>query len=176
MNLDKILNHRTKAFATVLLVVGLSYFVIRPIALNTYTKYLQVLKYQQDIQKMKQNLKSLDAMERINKDYKDEIKLIDKIIPEKADEKSFIKDLSILCGKNKVSLVQTEFKYLRDSVTFNIQVDGSYANIPTLLKDIKNMLRLTSIEKLTVTSITDDPVSGNVKVNLTGRIFKKAEI
>lgn len=160
---------------TVLLIIVIIYFVIRPIALNTYTKYIQTAKYSEDISRMNENLEALREIRQINQDFEAQIALLDKVIPEEANEKDFLRDFAALCVRNQINLVSTSFTHLSDAVTFKIELDGRYENVPTLLNDVNNMLRLTSIEAVSVQALDTASQGGVVKAEITGRIFKKAK-
>jgi hypothetical protein len=174
MNNDKSLGH-LQAALTISILCLIIYFVIRPIAFDTYEKYLQAEKYNENIKKMKRNLQSINTIDRINRDYKDEIALIDRVIPIKSEEQDFIKNLSILCGKNNINLIRTGFTHLNDSVIFDLELEGRYDNLPILLEDINNMLRLTVLEQIAVSEVKDAPAKGAVYINTQGRIFKRIQ-
>ena len=158
---------------TVFLILVIIYFVIRPIAVNTYTKYLLTVKYREDIERMNQNLEALNKIKQINQDFDKQIKLLERVIPVKAEEKDFLRDFAALCARNQLNLINTTFVHFDDSVTFTIDLDGRYENFPRLLKDVNNMLRLTSIESVKVEGQEIASERGVVNATITGRIFKK---
>lgn len=164
-----------RAGVVILLIVIIIYFIIRPVILNTYTKYLQTVKYRQDIEKMNQNLEAINTIKKINSDYADQITLIDKVIPAEANEKDFIKDFSILCSRNQINLLTTQFIHYLDTINFEIKLDGRYDNLPKLLNETNNLLRLTSIESIKVEAQSDAALPGTVDIVITGRLFKKAK-
>jgi hypothetical protein len=166
-------NTNIKAIATSVLILLIVYFVIRPISVNTYSKYLQVRKYSNDVAILEKNLEAIGTIKRITKDYAEEIKLVQEVIPTEAREKDFLKDLSILCANNSVNLTNVSFVHFNDSIEFGMALDGRYENVVGLLTDINNMLRLTNISSLSVSGATDGPDQGIVVAKLGGKIFKK---
>ena len=158
---------------TVFLILVIIYFVIRPIAVNTYTKYLLTVKYREDIDRMNQNLEALNKIKQINQDFDKQIQLLERVIPVKAEEKDFLRDFAALCARNQLNLISTTFIHFDDSVTFTIDLDGRYENFPRLLNDVNNMLRLTSIESVKVEGQEIASERGVVNATITGRIFKK---
>lgn len=166
-------NTNIRAVATSVLILVIIYFVIRPISVNTYSKYLQVKKYSNDVDLLEKNLEAISVIKRITLDYAEEIKLVQDVIPMEAREKDFLKDLSILCAQNQVNLTNVAFSHFDDNIVFTMSLDGRYENIVTLLTDINNMLRLTNIESISITGTEDGPDQGVVNVGLSGKIFKK---
>jgi Tfp pilus assembly protein PilO len=166
---------------TLLTISTLIFFAIKPTVETILILQKKLAQQEEVLQKVTQKANNL-ALGKKNFDNLDpEIKnKITAAIPDNVSLKSLIQSLEQAARNHEASVSALQIQPLvidsktgnqmrsLSEVSFTFNVEGKYANLVALLKDLKNSARLLSIENLSLSKASE---TENLIMSLSGKTF-----
>lgn len=160
-----------KQILTVATVIVISFFIIWPLWNRTKSAYDSLQKTKDIEQKISDNIEKLNKQKNLLKEYNLEISRIPLAITEKANEDQFIKIAQFASEKNSITISKIDFAYTKQDVTFDMAVEGTYANILNFIEMLDLAPRIIHINSATMTKSKEDSFTGLVISSIKGKFF-----
>jgi Tfp pilus assembly protein PilO len=122
-------------------------------------------------EKLSDNIEKLNKQKKLLKEYELEIGRIPLAIPEKANEDQFIKIAQFAGGKSAITISKIDFEYAKEKVSFDMAVEGSYANILKFIEMINLAPRIIHVETVTMAKSKEESFTGLVISSIKGKFF-----
>ena len=155
-----------------LITIGIIGFcIIWPLWNRTKSAYENLQKTKVIEEKLSDNIEKLNKQKKLLKEYELEIGRIPLAIPEKANEDQFIKIAQFAGGKSAITISKIDFEYAKEKVSFDMAVEGSYANILKFIEMINLAPRIIHVETVTMAKSKEESFTGLVISSIKGKFF-----
>lgn len=156
-----------------------------PALTGTWALYNQVAEQTKTDQQLKAKLAALRQGESNYLSLQDSVTMINQALPNGPDVGNYIHNIEALASKSaiRIQAVQVSDVPLSKPATssktplsvqpvlFNISLSGDYPNLKQFLKNIENLLRVTSVENVTFSNKSEANQPGALTINIAAKTF-----
>ena len=172
----------TEFVATIILILFLFILAIRPTIItinNIQTKINELTAFNSSLET---KITSLETLMPLINNQKSKIELLNKAIPDQVDFPNFEKQLRYLVQDSNLELSNLSFSKLPiisetkdessdNTVSYTISVNGQYQNIKTFLSKLQNLLRISTIDSVTIQKPNNNVKETNVNMIIVAKIY-----
>ncbi len=167
----------------VLLIVFIG-FAIRPSIMTAIRLRKELHEYRTLNGKFDENLENIRTIKQNYESVSKYTELLDKALPEKADEGNFLNKLNFLAAKSQITLKDLRFDYTENEglgeLKFSASLIGDYVKILSFLESLNQLLRITVIDEINFAPQKDKSLRGEsgtllVRIDISGRTFYAAK-
>jgi len=191
----------TILMVTFILVLGICFFLIRPVVVSIWSSYRNFEQSKKDLQNIEEKKEILQALQN-NPNLTNVGEIALKYIPQEQDSGDLVVEISAVAAANNLQIDEISMEKNPEStpspeesqktspkpqssptkksdineVNFGLKVSGSYDNLINFLRGLESGSRLISINNLSLQMKPNDQNKNNLSCQMTGAAFYKNNI
>lgn len=170
---DESFRNNINFILTFISIVIFGLFAIRPSIMNITALLKDIDEYRQVNGVLLEKTAILNEVQSNPERTAKETELIANALPDSPQESVFIRNLNFIASKNSVEL-ESVFFYVAEeeklgTLGFSVTAYGQYPDMTQFISDINHLLRITTIENLSISPIKESDRS--VKTTISGKAY-----